>query len=325
MKRISFLTILALLLIPILTLVSFIFAIVATTSSYWATSLYTYIDNTGTSYYINDRHRGPFKKCLPTLKAPDLDATVRANYKDDCSVTTCSLDTVWADLPYLCQQISYTQNLLIAGIVFMGLAFVWSSVLGLIACFAGRRAASEDGSRQGRGGGRRQWRSGGQSSRSKAIKEKEKADGTSSRPAAMTNMEGEIMEGPAAHHQHHGHVRHPDYPKRQHTPDDQALHRRHRRHHGWPSTLTFIGTLTHLSIALGVLLLGLANLLGSNLLVNNVPKDGDTLDGNSDPQSSNPHWMVGRASWFAFAGWMPALVGLVLFGTVREKLVRPGR
>lgn len=86
-----------------------------------------------------------------------------------------------------------------------------------------------------------------------------------------------------------------------------------------------MATLTHLCLATGVLLLALANLLGSNLLVNNVPVDGDSLDGNLDPTKDNPHWIVGRASWFAFAGWVPAFVGLVLFGIVRGKMVRPRR
>lgn len=80
---------------------------------------------------------------------------------------------------------------------------------------------------------------------------------------------------------------------------------------------------THLSIILGLGLLAIANLTGSNLFVNNVPNDGDAISSQGTSLSLE-HWLVGKGSWFAFVSWLPSLLAAVVFPNVAQVNRRRG-
>ncbi|KAH6662060.1 hypothetical protein B0J14DRAFT_310612 [Halenospora varia] len=120
-----------------LTLVSFIFTILALTTSTWSSSA-QYTSTTPPN--INNRHlqgssyRGPYRDC-PLLQ----NATTLA-WSNVCSTGTCfASDAALFGGPWWCQQLNLGAKLLLAGSVFTGIGFV-SCAVGMVAVFlAGRK------------------------------------------------------------------------------------------------------------------------------------------------------------------------------------------
>lgn len=83
--------------------------------------------------------------------------------------------------------------------------------------------------------------------------------------------------------------------------------RRRYRHESWGVVVltAMLRVFAIVAIALG----GIATWLGTDLLVNNVPNDGDYTSSLLTPTEKYSHWMVGKGAWLAFAGWMSMVVG----------------
>lgn len=80
-----------------------------------------------------------------------------------------------------------------------------------------------------------------------------------------------------------------------------------------------------LFMVLAVVLTAAANIIGAQQLINNQQYDGDFISTGGTINSTFGHWMVGKGTWLAFAGWICTLIGLTLLSSPTEGTVRENK